>query len=135
MRNRRGIAGILLAAVIVLCWGSRVYASVNWAGLTAVLTADQKSVTRTNTAGDPFQATAMYAHTQGNSQYPIMFQARGGSSVGNCIYQEALITVRPGDAITINIYSAYSYHSLTLTGKNGLQTVKGCIGEGWLEKN
>ncbi|MDE7367695.1 MAG: hypothetical protein K2N24_10100 [Lachnospiraceae bacterium] len=135
MRNRRGMAGILLAAVIVLCWGNRVYASVNWAGLSAVLTADQKSVTRTNSAGDPFLTTAMYAHTQGNSAHSIMFHARGGSSVGNYTLQEALITVQPGDAKTVNISSAFAYHSLTLTGKDGLETVKGCIGEGWLEKN
>ncbi len=135
MRNRRGMAGILLAAVIVLCWGGRVYASVNWAGLTAVLTADQKSVTRTSEAGNPFQATEMVARTKENSQYSIMFEARGGSSVGTYNIQEALITVQPGGENTVKISSASNYHSLTLTGKDGLKTVKGCIGEGWLEKN
>lgn len=135
MKNGRGIIGIVLAAVIVLCWGGKAYASARWAGLTAVLTADKYSVTSTNSAGDPFQATAMVANTQGNSENSIMFEARGGSSVGNYPRQEALITVRPGGSNTLNISSSYSYHSLTLTGKDGLKTVKGCIGSGWLEKN
>lgn len=135
MKNRRGIIGILCVTGLLLCWGTRVYAEARWAGLTAVLTADQKSVTRTNAAGDPFQATEMVAHTQGNSAHAIMFHARGGSSVGTYNIQEALITVQPDGQNRVKISSASNYHSLTLTGKNGLETVKGCIGEGWLEKN
>lgn len=135
MKNGRGIIGIVLAAVIVLCWGSQAYASARWAGLTAVLTSDKYSVTSTNSVGDPFQATAMVANTQGNSQYSIMFEARGGAVVGSYLNQEALITVRPGGSNTLSIKSSSSYHSLTLTGKDGLKTVKGCIGSGWLEKN
>lgn len=133
MKNKRGIFGILLAAGLLLCWGTDAYASARWAGLTAVLTADKKSVTTYNSTGNPFLATAMVASTKGNSQYSIMFEARGGSYAGANTFLEALITVQPGDSNVVNITRADSYHTLTLTGKDGLRTVKGCIGDGWLD--
>lgn len=133
MKNKRGIFGILLAAGLLLCWGTDAYAGARWAGLTAVLTADKTSVTAYNSKGNPFQATAMVASTMGNSKHSIMFETLGGSYERATTNQEALITVRPGDSNTVRIISANSYHTLTLTGKDGLKTVKECIGNGWLD--
>lgn len=74
MRVKRIVYSVLLAGALMFCFGTTAFASENWAGITAVLKANQS---------------------------------------------------------TIN--SSYNYHSLTLTGKNGLDTVKGCVGYGYVD--
>lgn len=133
MRVKRIVYSVLLAGALMFCFGTTAFASENWAGITALLKADQSTVTTGFSADKVFLADAMYGNTASNSKYSIMYETRGCNSIGGQTYQEALITLRPGYENTSSINSNCSYHSLTLTGKNGLNTVKGCIGYGYVD--
>lgn len=134
MRVKRIMYSVLLAGALMFCFGTTTFASENWAGITALLKADQSTVTTGFSADKVFQADAMYGETASNSKYSIMYETRGCNSIGGQTYREALITLRPGYENTSSIDSDCNYHSLTLTGKNGLDTVKGCIGYGYVNK-
>lgn len=134
MRVKRIMYSVLLAGALIFCFGTMTFASENWAGITALLKADQSTVTTGFSADKVFQADAMYGETASNSKYSIMYETRGCNSIGGQTYREALITLRPGYENTSSIDSDCNYHSLTLTGKNGLDTVKGCIGYGYVNK-
>lgn len=133
MRVKRIVYSVLLAGALMFCFGTTAFASENWAGITALLKANQSTVTTGFSADKVFLATAMYGETASNSQYSVMYETRGCNSIDGKSYQEALITLRPGYSNRSTINSRYNYHSLTLTGKNGLDTVKGCIGYGYVD--
>ncbi len=134
MGVKRFMYSVILTGALMFCFGATAYASARWAGVRAVLTADKQTVT-SGFSSDPFKATAMYGETLSNSKYAIMFETRGRNGVGEAGYQEALITLRPGYSHTMTISSNYNYHSITLTGKDGLKTVKGCIGNGYVDRD
>lgn len=131
MKKGRGILGILMFSGLLLCWGTKVYASMDWAKLTAVLTANETSITVV--ADEMFEATLLFGQTSNNSEYSIEFVAKGGNSSNSITYTEASFIVSPGNSLTQKIDSLRNYHSLILTGRDGLKEVKGCIGNGYVE--
>ena len=66
-----------LALTLVLIMGCKMQATAGWAQVTAVLKADQKTVTSDYAL---FDAVEMFCCTQSTSAYPIKFQAYGKNS-------------------------------------------------------